>query len=83
MVSLFRTTGARFPGEEQQIFLYSTASGPALGPTQPPVQWAPSALSQGVKRSENEACHSPPPSAAIKNGGVIPPLPHTSSWRGA
>jgi hypothetical protein len=25
--------------------------------------------------------HSPPPSAETKNGGVIPPFPHTSSWR--
>jgi hypothetical protein len=36
----------------------------------------------GVKRLEHETDHSPPSSAEIKNGWVIPPLPHTSSWRG-
>jgi hypothetical protein len=27
--------------------------------------------------------HSPASSAEIKNGGAIPPIPHTFSWRGA
>jgi hypothetical protein len=36
----------------------------------------------GVKRPGREADHCPP-SSAVKNGGVISPLPHTSSWRGA
>jgi hypothetical protein len=30
-------------------FLFSTSSRPALGPTQPPIQWVPWALSPGVK----------------------------------
>jgi hypothetical protein len=30
-------------------FSLTTASRPALGPTQPPLQWAPEALSLGVK----------------------------------
>jgi hypothetical protein len=30
-----------------------------------------------------EADHSPPSSADVKNGRVIPPLLHTSSWHGA
>jgi hypothetical protein len=30
-----------------------------------------------------EAGHSLPFNAQGKNGGAIPPLPHTSSWRGA
>jgi len=38
----------------------------ALGPTQPPIQWAKRALSLGVKRKEREANHSPPSSAEVK-----------------
>jgi hypothetical protein len=38
----------------------------ALGPTQPPIQWVPGALSVGVKRPESEADHSPPSSAEVK-----------------
>jgi hypothetical protein len=32
-----------------KILLFSIASRLALGPTQPPIQWAPGALSLGVK----------------------------------
>jgi hypothetical protein len=39
-------------------------SRPALGPTQPPIQWILVALNLGVKRSELEADHSPPSSSA-------------------
>jgi len=42
------------------IFLFTTAFRPALGPTQPPIQWVPEALSLGAKQSEREADHSPP-----------------------
>jgi hypothetical protein len=37
----------------------------------------------GVKRPGRESDHSLPSSAEVKNGGAIPPLPHTSSWRSA
>jgi len=43
---------------------FSTPSRPALGPTQPPVQWVPS-LSQGKVRPGRGADHSPPSSAAV------------------
>jgi hypothetical protein len=46
------------------IFLFTTASRTALGPTQPPV---PAALFQGVKRPGREADHSPSFSAGVKN----------------
>jgi hypothetical protein len=49
------------------IFLFTTASRTALGPTQPPIQWVPGALSLGVKRPGREADHSPPSSAEVKN----------------
>jgi hypothetical protein len=39
---------------------------PALGPTQPPIQWVPRALSLGVKRPGREADHSPPSSGDVK-----------------
>jgi hypothetical protein len=49
------------------IFLFTTASRTALGPTHPPIQWVPRALSLGVKRPGSEADHSPPSSAEVKN----------------
>jgi hypothetical protein len=33
-----------------RIFLFTTVSGMALGPTQPPIQWVPGAISLGVNR---------------------------------
>jgi hypothetical protein len=47
-------------------FLFSTSSRPALGSTQPPVQWVPEALSSAVKRPGREADHSPPASSEVK-----------------
>jgi hypothetical protein len=37
------------------------------GPTQPPIQWVPGALSLGLKRPGRESDHSPPFSAEVKN----------------
>jgi hypothetical protein len=48
------------------IFLFTTASRTALGPTHPLMQWVPGALSLGVKRPGREADHSPPSSAEVK-----------------
>jgi hypothetical protein len=39
----------------------------ALGPSQPPIQGVPGALSLGVKQPGREADHSPPSSAEVKN----------------
>jgi hypothetical protein len=50
-----------------RIFLFTAVSRPALGPTQPPIQWVSRALSKGVKRPVHEADHSPPSSAKVKN----------------
>jgi hypothetical protein len=40
-------------------------------------------VSLGAKRQEYEADNSPPFNTKVKNGGAIPPPPHTSSRRGA
>jgi hypothetical protein len=66
------------------IFLFTTASRPALGPTQPPIQWVAGALSLGLKRPGREADHSPPSSAEVKNAwSYTSTPPNTPSWRGA
>jgi len=39
----------RVPPGGWDFFLFSTASRPALGPTQPHSQWVPEALSRGGK----------------------------------
>jgi hypothetical protein len=65
------------------IFLFSTESRPALGPTKPPIQWVPGAVSPRVKRPGDETDHSLPSSAEVKNAWRYASIPHTSSWRGA
>jgi hypothetical protein len=64
-----------------KIFLFSIAFRPALGPTQSPIQLASEALFPGEKRQGREADHSPQFSAEIMNGGALPSLSHTFSWR--
>jgi hypothetical protein len=49
-----------------EIFLFTTVSRTALGPTQSPTQWVKGAFPLGVKRPEREAGHSPPSSAEVK-----------------
>jgi hypothetical protein len=46
-----------------------------------PIQWVLRCLSSGVKRPARET--DPSYSAEVMNGGAIPLLPYTSSWRGA
>jgi hypothetical protein len=45
-----RAIGVRSTAEAKRIFPVTYVSPPALGPTQPPVQWVPWVLSPGVKR---------------------------------
>jgi hypothetical protein len=63
---------------EMGIFLFSTASRPALGPTQPPIQWK-----TGLKQPGPKAYHSPPSSTEVKNGLFCTSTPNTSTWFGA
>jgi hypothetical protein len=51
---------------QSRIPLFSTSFRPALGITQPPIQWVPGVISPGVKRRGHEANHSPPPRAEVK-----------------
>jgi hypothetical protein len=62
------------------IFLFITASRTALGPTQPPIQWVPGALSLGVKRRGRETDHLHlVPRKRMR--GAIPPIPqHVMAW---
>jgi hypothetical protein len=47
-------------------FLFFKSSRPALGSTQPPIEWVPEVLSPGIKWPEREAGHSAPASAEVK-----------------
>jgi hypothetical protein len=46
-----------------RFFLFSIASGPALGPAPPPIQLVKGVLTPGIKRD-----HPPPYSVEVKNG---------------
>jgi hypothetical protein len=71
--------GYRLDGQGKRLFS-TPVSRLALGPTQGPIQWVPGALSLGEDQLGHGADHSPSSSAEAKNGAVIPPLPHMSSW---
>jgi hypothetical protein len=57
--------------------IFSTSSRPALGPTQPPIQWVPRAIFRGKKWLDREAHHSPPTSAEVKKTWMYTSSP---SW---
>jgi hypothetical protein len=67
-----RGVGVRVPVESRIFF---TSSRPALGSTQPPIQWVPGALSPGVKRQWREGDHSLPTSSEVKKMWIYTPTP--------
>jgi hypothetical protein len=77
-----RWVGVQFPVPGLHFSVLHTFR-PPLGPTQPPLQYAPAAVFPGVKRQGRVADYSPSSSVEVKNSGLIPPFPHMSSWRGA
>jgi hypothetical protein len=62
---------------DRRTKILNTASRPALGPIQPPMQRVPGALSLGVKRPWREADHSPPSNAEVKNAWSYTSTPPT------
>jgi hypothetical protein len=73
IATVYGLDGVRVP-VGSRIFFFSTSSRPALGSTQPPIQWVLEALSPEVKRSGREADHSSPGSIEIKKMWSIYPL---------
>jgi hypothetical protein len=53
----------------------SVRSIPALGSTQPPIQWELRALLPGVKRPGRETNHSPPAPAKVKKMWIYTSTP--------
>jgi hypothetical protein len=56
-VRIILATRSKVDSPQGKIFLSSTVSRPALGPTQPPIQSVPGAVSPGSMRPEREADH--------------------------
>jgi hypothetical protein len=75
------TTGIRFLAGTR-IFRFYIVFKPALGHTQPLMQWVPGSLAPGIRRSEREAVHSPESYAEVNNKWSCrsASLLHTSSW---
>jgi hypothetical protein len=66
--------------QEPGIFPFTTASRPALGPTQSPIQWVPGGLCLG-----READNSPPSRAEVENAWCYtstPPYAFMEWWFG-
>jgi hypothetical protein len=76
-----RAIEVRSPAEAKGFFSVACVSRPALGPTQPPVQWVPEVLSPGLKRSQGVTLTTHPhlgPSSRMSRSYTSPP---SNSWR--
>jgi hypothetical protein len=68
IVSGYGLDDRAIPGRGKRIFPLASVSRPALGSTQPPVQWVPGALSLGLKRGQGVMLTTHPPySAKVEN----------------
>jgi hypothetical protein len=76
------TEESEFESRWVQEFSFSISSRLALGPSQPPNQWVPGALSSGIKLLGCQADHWPLTTAEVKKmwASTTPP-PNTCSWR--
>jgi hypothetical protein len=61
-----RAIGVRSPAGAKD-FPLTSVSRPALGPTQPPVQWVPGPFPGGKSTAGRDADHSLPSSAEVEN----------------
>jgi hypothetical protein len=67
-----------------RFFLFTTASRPALGPTQPLIQWVSESPSLGVKWLRRETDRSSPSSAEVEECvELYHHSPNTPPWRGS
>jgi hypothetical protein len=73
--------GVRFQAGARAPFLYSVQDGSGLHPACYPM--GNGGPFPGIKRLGRETGQSPLCSVQVKNGGAIPPLPHTFSWDSA
>jgi hypothetical protein len=65
------------PGKCETVFF--TASRPALGLTQHPVQWIPEVFSSGINRAGHETGQNVHQVKSLKMRGALSTFPHTSS----
>jgi hypothetical protein len=68
----YRGVGVRVPVWSR---VFSTLLGPAVEPTQPPIQWVPGLPSPGVKRAGREADHSHPTIPEVKKMWIYTSTP--------
>jgi hypothetical protein len=66
-----RDSRVRFPAGAGNFYLHHLVRN-GLRPTQPPIQWVPGALFLELKWLGREADPSPPSSAEVKGGAVLP-----------